>query len=47
MMNLLAYSDGTRDLIEIANIIDNPVFELIDTVAKLKKHELLVSADAH
>lgn len=47
MMNLLAYSDGTCDLIEIAKIINMPVWELLETVRKLKSHNLLIPADAH
>ena len=31
-MNLLAYSDGTVDLLEIANIVNRPIWELYSEV---------------
>ena len=44
MMNLIAYCDGTNDLLSIAEIIKVPMWELFDTVDILKSHHLLVSA---
>ncbi len=41
MMNLLAYADGSIDLIEIANIIDEDVTALYTLAEKLKSAELL------
>jgi aminopeptidase-like protein len=35
MMNLISYSDGTRDLIEIAEIIGEPIWEIFEIVKKL------------
>jgi len=47
MMNLLAYSDGNRDLLSIAELIGVPMWELSDVVDRLKLHGLLreVSVD--
>ena len=44
MMNLLAYSDGQRDLIEIAETIGVPVWELIPIYQVLSEHGLLVDS---
>lgn len=41
MMDLLAYCDGTKDLIEIAEIIRTPMWECFDIVTRLKEHSLL------
>ncbi|MBW2975078.1 DUF4910 domain-containing protein [Candidatus Woesearchaeota archaeon] len=41
MMNLIAYCDGTNDLIEISNIINVPPWELYPLVEKLKKADLI------
>jgi len=41
MMNILAYCDGNNDLIEVAELIKKPAWELYDTVGKLKAHGLL------
>lgn len=35
MMNFIAYSDGTKDLIEIADLIGVPAWELFSTMEKL------------
>ncbi len=40
--NLLAYADGTRDLIEIAETIGVPCVELIDTYQQLLDKEVLM-----
>jgi len=45
LKNLLAYADGTNDLIDISNIIGVPVSLLFDYVNTLKKHELLVEVE--
>lgn len=41
MMNLLAYADGNRDLIDIAEIVNVPVWELTEIVEELKKQKLV------
>jgi aminopeptidase-like protein len=45
MMHLLAYCDGAHDLLAIADMIDVPLWELLDTVRRLKAHGLLVEID--
>ena len=42
MKNLIAYSDGNNDLIEISNIIDVPIDRLIPIIDKLKNNKLLM-----
>jgi aminopeptidase-like protein len=41
MMNLIAYSDGKNDLIEIAEIINVPMWKLYPVIAILKEKSLL------
>ena len=41
MMNLLTYCDGTINLLEIAELIDKPFWELVPIINKLKKFELV------
>ncbi len=41
MMNLLAYSDGNNDLVDISNLIKMPVWELYPIVDSLRKAGLL------
>ena len=41
MMNILAYADGTNDLIDIATIADIPTKDLIDTADRLHRAGLL------
>lgn len=41
MMNLITYCDGTKTLLEIANLIDEPFWELVPFVEKLVVHGLL------
>ncbi len=41
MMNLLAYADGRNDLIDIANLIGAPVWDLFEIAAQLKTAGLL------
>lgn len=43
MMDLLAYADGTRDLVGIAETIGQPAWELYDTIDRLKEHGLLTT----
>ncbi|WP_417842043.1 DUF4910 domain-containing protein [Terasakiella sp.] len=42
MMHILAYSDGNHSLLDIANIIDKPIWELYPIVDSLKQNGLLV-----
>ena len=41
MMNLLAYADGQRTLLEIAEKIESPMWELVPIVEQLLEHQLL------
>jgi aminopeptidase-like protein len=41
MMNLLAYADGTTDLLEIAGLIDADVMECAEIAERLENHRLL------
>lgn len=41
MTDLIAYADGTNDLIDISNIIDVPVSELMKQVKKLRDNDLI------
>ena len=41
MMNLLAYADGSRTLLEIADLIGEPVWELRPVCERLVSHGLL------
>ena len=41
MMNLISYCDGSLSLLEIANLIDEPIWELVPIVEKLVAHGLL------
>ena len=43
MMDLLSYSDGVLDLVEIAEIINTPVWELYEIVNNLVTHGILDS----
>ena len=47
MMHVLAYSDGTHDLLTIADMIHVPLWELAETVASLKAQGLLARVDDH
>jgi aminopeptidase-like protein len=46
MMHVLAYSDGAHDLLAIADMINVPLWELSDTIERLKAQELLAVADS-
>jgi aminopeptidase-like protein len=41
MMNFISYCDGTHTLLDIADIIDEPISNLLGIVNTLKKHELI------
>ncbi|HQS58864.1 MAG: aminopeptidase [Gallionellales bacterium 35-53-114] len=41
MMNLISYCDGSLTLLEIANFINEPFWELVPIVEQLVKHDLL------
>ncbi|MDR1913815.1 MAG: DUF4910 domain-containing protein [Clostridiales bacterium] len=41
MTNFIAYADGKNDLIDISNIINNPVSELIPIVQKLLREKII------
>ena len=41
MMDVLAYSDGIKTLLDIANIIDVPIWELFDIINILEKESLI------
>jgi len=41
MMNLITYSDGTKSLIEIADLCGVPVWELYPIAGRLARHDLL------
>ena len=41
IMDFIAYSDGTNDLIEISNIIQKPVWEIVPIIDTLLKHKLI------
>lgn len=43
MMNIIGYSDGKTSLLDIANIIDVPMWELYEVVEKLKREDVLES----
>lgn len=46
MMNLISYCDGTRSLLDIANIIGVPMWELVPIYHKLKEHCILAELSA-
>ena len=41
LMNVLAYCDGKRDLLAVAEIIGEPMWELLEIVERLKAEGLL------
>ena len=41
MMDLITWSDGTKSMLEIAEICDVPIWELYPIVKKLSDHQLL------
>jgi aminopeptidase-like protein len=44
MMNLIAYCDGTRTLLEIAEKVNVPMWKLIPVAEMLKSHALLAAS---
>jgi aminopeptidase-like protein len=46
MMDLLAYADGQRTLLEIAEKIETPMWELVPIVEQLLEHQLLEVLDS-
>jgi aminopeptidase-like protein len=44
MMDLISYSDGKRTLLEIAELIGQPIWKLHDIVAKLRDAGLVETA---
>ncbi len=46
MMDLIAFSDGTHSLLDIAEICQVPMWELVPIYQKLREHELLVDLEA-
>ena len=45
MMNILAYSDGTRDLIDLADLIEADALECAELADRLAAHDLLQRVD--
>jgi aminopeptidase-like protein len=45
MMNFLAYCDGRTSSLEIADLIGVPLWELQETIGKLKREGILVRKD--
>jgi aminopeptidase-like protein len=45
MMNLIAYCDGTRTLLEIADELDVPMWNLVPLAERLKRNGLLAAVD--
>ena len=45
MMNTLTYCDGTISLLEIAEIIDKPFWELVPIIEKLIDFNLVSECD--
>lgn len=41
MMNLISYSDGTKSLLDIAELCEAPVWELYPLIEKLAEHQVL------
>ncbi len=41
LMNLITWSDGSKSLLDIADLCNVPVWQLYPLVAKLREHQLL------
>jgi aminopeptidase-like protein len=41
MMNILAYADGKHTLLQIADLIDIPIWQIAPILNTLLKHKLL------
>ena len=46
MMDLIAYCDGTNDLLKIAELIRYPMWELYDLVNSLLSNGILIECPA-
>ncbi|MGH6928965.1 MAG: winged helix-turn-helix domain-containing protein, partial [Dongiaceae bacterium] len=44
-MNVLAYADGTRDLLSIAETLGEPIWVLAPVVAELVEHDLIADIE--
>ena len=42
MMNLISFCDGTKSLLEIADILGKPFWELLELTNQLTEHDLLL-----
>lgn len=47
LLGLMAHCDGDSDLLEVADILGNPLWALSDSVAILKREKLLENTDPH
>lgn len=47
MMNLLAYADGTRSLLEIAELINQPMWDLMPIADRLRQEGLIQRLSGH
>ena len=47
LMNLLAYADGERDLLALAELLGVPIWDLVPIVRELSAHALLAECDAN
>ena len=45
MMDLITWSDGTRSLIDIAEICKTPIWNLYPIIESLSKHHLIFLLD--
>jgi aminopeptidase-like protein len=41
MMTILAYADGNHDLLQVAEMLNVPVWQVAETAARLEQHNLL------
>ena len=41
LVNFLSYADGKKDLIDIAEILNIPAWELFEVIKKLKQNKLI------
>jgi len=47
MMNLISYCDGHHSLLDIAELIDKPFWELVPIVEKLMEHNLMLNINKY
>ena len=45
MMNILSMCDGNLSLIQIAEILNVPIWELYDSIKTLESHDLIKEID--